>query len=70
MIHRLQQRVEATVPKGWKTAYEWAMESGLSRSQASRLLREGEKKGMIERKMFRTKLSDGLVRPCPYYKFN
>lgn len=52
---------------GWKTCEALADEWHLSREQAGRMLRKGEKAGKVERKKFRVMTGRGLY-PTPHYR--
>jgi len=41
------------IPSGWKDSEGWAKAWGISRTHASRLLRNGAKKGLMQGRKFR-----------------
>lgn len=59
--------IEDTVPKGWKTAIEWAKLENLSHPSVLRYLRAGVEKGILEKKKFKV-IRSGVVIPVPFYK--
>lgn len=57
-----------TPPDGWRKVVDWQVEYGRSISHTERLLRLALKAGKVERKAFRTRVSDGRVMPIPHYR--
>lgn len=56
-----------TVPPGWMTADQYAIEWGLSRTQSNRLLKRGVEAGLISGKQFRIKTEKRGVYPTWHY---
>ena len=62
----VSNRSEPVLP-GWMTADEYAIEWGLSRTQANRLLKRGVEAGLIAAKQFRIKTEKRGVYPTWHY---
>jgi hypothetical protein len=66
LLELLTQKVEDVIPKGWKLSSEIAEEIERSIPRTNFLLREGIRRKIIEKRMFRRNIN-GLVRPYPHY---
>lgn len=56
------------VPTGWKRTEKWAEEARKSQDTMLKYLREGMRKGYIERQSFSVRLESGMVRRVPHYR--
>jgi len=55
------------VPEGWKTARQYASESGVGVAHASGLLKTATEAGMVERKRFRVR-AGSVIKAVLHYR--
>lgn len=60
---------EDPIPQGFRTTREWMKELGFCREKVNRMMAEGAKSGMVEKRMLTRKVS-GVNRKVPYYKIS
>lgn len=58
---------EDPIPQGFRTTREWMKELGCCRDKVNRMMAEGAKSGMVEKRMLTRKVS-GVNRRVPYYR--
>lgn len=71
LLERLSAIVNLTseeIPAGYKTARDWSLVWGKSRSQTERFLHAGVKAGLIEVRKFRGIADKGRVMVVKYYR--
>lgn len=65
----LGKSVIEEVPAEWKQTSDWAEEAGVSLSTATRIIKQGMRRGMVERRAFRVLRGDSLhARNIPHYR--
>jgi hypothetical protein len=57
----------APVPRGWKTATQWARQWKLTYNHTHKLLSEATRRGTIRRKKFLVLTPSGCRRVLPHY---
>lgn len=56
------------VPAGWKTREQLMQEEGISSGYVDRFFSRCIECGLLERKMWKVRGSDGVVRPRPIFR--
>lgn len=67
-LRNVSDLVADEVPAGWYTSEQIGSKKGVSREQATRQIGKLILAGKAERKRFRVKQIDGVVRPTYHYR--
>lgn len=60
---------EDEIPEGFKTTDEWMSEIGCCRAKVGKLIGQGIKMGIVEKRVLNRKFS-GINRKVPYYRIS
>ena len=67
ILRRISERMVDKVPPKWLTTKQWQDRWSCSQSHAIHTCQRAAELGIMKRKMFRIRGTDGRVRPVPHF---